>query len=212
MKRISAYLAASVFFAPAARAADVEELLEAAGEGLEGEAHTSGGGLPQFDPTWFMSQFFWLVVAFAVLYAIFSRVTLPGISGVIENRRNQIDADLETAEKLTDEADSVHDAYIASLGAAQESARATLQEADDKIKDKAAKKADDFRRRSEEEIQAAEQRIEDAKRAAMADMNRVVAEVAATAVEKITGTQADAAKVQSIVENIDNAKAKAKAA
>ena len=45
------------------------------------------GGLPQLNPADFAPQLVWLAVTFVVLYLILSRVTLPRIGEVIEERR-----------------------------------------------------------------------------------------------------------------------------
>jgi len=172
-------------------------------EGTHVADHATKGGLPQFDPASFASQFFWLAIAFAVLYFFFAKVTLPEISGVIENRKNLIESDLEMAEKLTAEADQVHDAYNANLSSTQTEAAAILAKADEKTKAKYDQQSDKFREKSEFAVADTEKRINIAKDKAMADMNKVITEVAADAIEKIIGKKADTAKVKLIVENID---------
>ncbi len=200
MARVAAFLTVTMM-SFAANAA--EDTVHEAGQ-------ASSGGLPQFDPTWFASQVFWLAVSFALLYFIFAKKTLPDISGVIENRKNHIQSDLKTAEKLTAEADAVHDAYMEKLSLSQAAAAKAVQDVENKMKNKSEKAMDDFRSRSEKEVQEAERRIEAAKQTAMGDMNAIVAETASIAVEKIIGTHADVKQVQAIVENISgNTKAKA---
>jgi len=88
-------------------AADVADVMQA----TKGEIKEAKGGLPQFEPDTFASQLFWLAITFMVMFFVFSKFTLPSISSVIENRKNIIDSDLDMAEKLSAEADSVHDAY-----------------------------------------------------------------------------------------------------
>ena len=172
-------------------------------------AHASSGGLPQFDPTWFASQIFWLAITFGVLYFIFATKTLPEISGVIENRKNHIQADLEMAEKLTTEADGVYDAYQTGLSAAQEKAGRAIQHVEESMKVKSAQALESFRARSETEIKATEARISSAKVAAMDDMNGIAAQAAAQAVEKIIGVRADVHQAKAIVESLNGKKAKA---
>lgn len=169
------------------------------------------GGLPQLDPSTWASQAFWVVVMFIVMYFFFSKGALPSISNTIENRKNHIDSDLETAEKLTAEADAVHDDYQANLTKAQEEAARVVQDVEAEMKEKSAKAFEKFRKRSEQEIQAAEERILESKNAAMNEMNTIAAEAAAQAVEKIIGQSPDVNQVKSVVENI-NGDVKAKAA
>lgn len=174
----------------------------------EGAEHASKGGLPQFESTWFASEIFWIAVSFAVLYVIFAKKTLPEISGVIENRKNHIQSDLETAEKLTAEADSVYDAYQVSLEKAQGKAAQAVLDVESDMKSKSAEAFDEFRTRSETEVKASESRITAAKSAAMDDMNDIAAEAASIAVEKIIGKSADANQVRAIIDGM-NGKARA---
>lgn len=204
MKTLAASLFAFVAYAPLAFAEPAQDA------GAHGhEAAASSGGLPQFDPTWFPSQIFWLTAAFFVLYLFFSKKTLPEISSVIENRRNHIRSDLDMAEKLTADAEAVQTAYENGLQSARDQAHQAVIDVETSMKDRGATEYEAFRKRSESAIVAAEKRIDAAKAAAMDDMNTIAAEVAAEAVKKIIGTSMDVQKAKSIVESLTG---KAKAA
>lgn len=171
------------------------------------------GGLPQFEPDWFASQIFWLAIAFAVLYIFFANKTLPDISAVIDNRKNHIQADLETAEKLASEADQVQEAYHASLVKAQDKASNELKKVENDMSKAAEEAAEEYRARSEKELKKAEAKILQAQDLAMDDMNSIAAEVASAAVSKIIGGKADVKKAKSIVESLNQkTTSKAKAA
>jgi len=216
----AAVFAAYIAFTPIAFSAPniegAKEALDIPHDGAYDEAHSHDAGygevdgLPQLDFSTYTSQIFWMFIIFALLYFFVAKKTLPEISGTIEGRKNHIDADLDTAEKLSAEADAVHDGYKQGLQTAKNKAAETLQKSDDKMKAKVAKKQEEFRVKSEGDIEATEQRIQDATAKAMAEMNDVVAEVAATAVEKITGTKTDSAQVSELIKkNLSNQKAKA---
>jgi F-type H+-transporting ATPase subunit b len=222
MIKLSAFLMSTYFVATSSVSAEeamhhnevIHDLAEGANTAEMAHAvanatdhHASKGGLPQFDPEWFASQIFWIGVSFAVLYIIFAKKTLPTISAVIENRKNHIQSNLESAEKITAEADTVHDAYNEEFQQAQIKAGDAIQKAETEIKDKSAAALDDFRARSDKEVKAAEGRINNAKMMAMDDMNVIAAEAASVAVEKIIG-KTNASKVKAIVEGI-NGKARA---
>ena len=56
--------------------------------------------MPQFAQVdTFASQIFWLVVSFAILYILLSKVVIPRISTVLENRQQKIASDLKRAEE-----------------------------------------------------------------------------------------------------------------
>ena len=182
-----------------------------AAEDAYSDGAESKGGLPQFDPTWFASQVFWLAISFAVLYVIFAKKTLPDISGVIENRKNHIEADLEMAEKLTKEADDVYDSYQKSLEHAHNGANDAIKQVESQAKSQTETALNDFRTRSDNALKEAEINIESTKIAALASMNQVAVDAAAQAVEKIIGVKADNATIENAVKNINGIK-KAKAA
>jgi len=175
-----------------------------AADDSHGHAEPSKGGLPQFDPEWFASQVFWLAICFGILYMVFSKKTLPDISSVIENRKNHIQSDLETAEKLTAEADAVHDSYQANLNKAQGDATGAIKAVEDKSKADAEEAMDKFRQQSDVALLDAEKRIASSKVAAMDDMNQIAADAAAQAVEKIIGVTANRSKIETIIKDMNS--------
>ena len=161
-------------------------------------------GLPQMDPTWFPSQIFWLAVTFFCLYVIFSRKILPEISSTLEMRREQIQSDLDSAQELKEEAESVHAAYESNLDEARKKSTAMFSDAEEEsIKTKAEKKLNAFREKTQKEIAETEAEITAAKDAAMGDMHNIAAEIASVAAEKIVGVSTDMKQAKSHVKNID---------
>ena len=167
-----------------------------------GEAHAEVEGLPQLDFTTYTPQLFWMFAFFALLYIVFAKKTLPEISGVIENRKNHIQSDLEMAEKLTAEADAVHDAYQENLTKAQNNATEAIKTVENQAKADTQAAMDNFKQNSEAKILQAEQKIATSKQTALNDMNQIVVDTAAQAVEKIIGVKADTAKLSQIVQNM----------
>ena len=181
-----------------------QEIANAMHEGV-GAEHASSGGLPQFDPTWYASQAFWLVITFSILYAIFARRTLPNLSSIIENRKNHIQSDLEQAENLTSQAETVQGAYEKSLSGARERSVDMLNDIHTSMQNKKNEQTEHFRVRSENEVRGTEERLEAAKNKAMAEISDIVADVAAQAVEKIIGVPADTAKARTVVSRLKDA-------
>jgi F-type H+-transporting ATPase subunit b len=56
--------------------------------------------MPQLDFTTYSSQIFWFLLCFTALYLCVSRMILPRISGILQNRKNIVDADLSSAAAL----------------------------------------------------------------------------------------------------------------
>lgn len=171
------------------------------------EAHEKSSGLPQFDPTSFPSQIFWLLIAFAILYAVFSRKTLPAISGVLQNRQQHIQADLDRAENLRREAELAQTTYEKLMEGSREEATKLITGAAEKAKKDAETKARAFQDKTVERIDETEANITKAKTEAMKDMNDLVADVASTAAQKIIGIKADKKEAANVVKSLSKKEA-----
>ena len=55
--------------------------------------------MPQLNPEFWISQIFWLIISFGILFVILSKFILPKIRNNIELRKSQILDNIETAEK-----------------------------------------------------------------------------------------------------------------
>lgn len=169
----------------------------------------ASAGLPQFDPTWWPSQIFWLALCFAFLYIVFSRKTLPQIGSILEARRTHIENDMRMAEELSAKAEKVKADYEQALKKSAADASATIKAVDDAAKEKLATALADFRTRYEAEITKTETRLQQSTATAMGDMDRIAAEIAADAAEKIAGIPADHTQAENVVRSLSQ---KAKAA
>lgn len=171
-------------------------------DGHHGDKHEVEG-LPQLNFTTYPSQIFWLFIAFTILYFIFSKKTLPEISSTIENRREQVEGDMDNATKLKEEAEEVQTAYEDILAEARKKSADEFTKAEEKIKKVTNKKLEAFKELSNEKTAETEQVVEKAKQDAIGDMHSIAAEVASTAAEKIVGISTDIDQAKTLVKNID---------
>lgn len=146
-----------------------------------------GAAFLPFDPTTFSSQLFWLVVTFGALFFLMSRVALPRIGEVIEERRDRIQRDLDEAARLKSETDAALKAYEDAMAEARSKAQALARETREKL----AAQTDAERHRVEEQlatkIAETEKRIEATKDRAMASVNDIAADTAVAVVRALTG-------------------------
>lgn len=166
-----------------------------------------GGGLPQFDITTFPTQLFWLAITFVVMYAVFSSRILPDISGILENRRVHIESDLETADRLRKEADSVQAAYEANLDHARNESKRLVGDVHASMKARTEAQMSSLRHKADHDMTALEARLHNAKAEAMEQMTTIAAEVASEAAAKIVGTPADLDSARSVVQSINKREA-----
>ena len=88
--------------------------------------------MPQFDPAVWSPQLIWLAISFVALYFLMSRVALPRISDVLEEREFKISDALRKAEGLRDDAEDAADRAVldrASAGQTGDDVARTIIEA-----------------------------------------------------------------------------------
>lgn len=146
------------------------------------------GGLPQLRQIdTFASQVFWLVVTFAFLYFVMSRIVLPRIQEVMEEREDKVADDLARADRLAAEADGVEGELAAALDEARGEASKQLKEASDALSAELAKQEKAFNEEMAKRSKEAEGKINAAKEEANANLKTVASDVAAAVTEKLLG-------------------------
>src|SRR5919107_3902964 len=68
-------------------------------------------GFPPFETETFGGQLLWLAITFVVLYTLMSKLVLPRLTGIIENRRAMIAKDLDDAAAMKTRAEEAGTAY-----------------------------------------------------------------------------------------------------
>jgi F-type H+-transporting ATPase subunit b len=157
-------------------------------------------GLPQLNPHDMMPQLIWLALVFVVLYLVLSRLTLPRIESVIEERQNRIQRDLDEAERLKGDTEKAIAAYEQSLAEARGNANALARETRDKL----ATEVDQERAKVEADLATkqaeAEARISAMKNEAMSNVDAIASETAGEVVRKLINVDVSADDVRAALQ------------
>jgi F-type H+-transporting ATPase subunit b len=164
-------------------------------ESTEAPKHESSG-LPQLQFEHWGGQIVWLLLIFAVLFAVLSKVLLPRVSGAIETRGAKIAGDIADARRLKDEAEVQARAAAAEVAEARAKAQKTAADAKAKASAEAAERQAKEEAVLAEKLAAAEARIQVARDEAMGHVRAVASETAGAIVEKLTGKAASAAELK----------------
>ncbi len=154
------------------------------------------GPFPPLDSTHFAPQIIWLAITFAVLYWLLSKIALPRIGEVIEERRDRIQRDLDAAEALKSETDSAIRDYEQSLSDARSKAGGIARETREKLAAQTDKKRHESEALVNAKVSDAESRITSMKNNALASVNDIAAETASAIVGKLIGENVSAADVK----------------
>ena len=174
-------------------------MAESHGESKGATAHTEAEGghkpFPPFQKDTFASQLVSLVIAFVALYLIVSKIALPRVGGVIDERQNTIEGDLSAAQKLKDESDGALKTYESELAAARSRAQAIGAETREKLNAASEAERKTLEERLALKLADAEKTIASTRDAAMSNVRGIATDAAAAIVQRLTGVAPDGASV-----------------
>jgi F-type H+-transporting ATPase subunit b len=172
-------------------------------KGTTAHTETDGGHkapFPPFQKDTFASQLVSLLVAFVALYLIVSRIALPRVGSLLDERQNTIEGDLAAAQKLKDESDAALKAYESELAAARSRAQAIGAETREKLNTASEAERKTLEERLAVKLADAEKTIASTREAAMSNVRGIAADAAAAIVQRLTGLTPDGQSVNSAVD------------
>jgi F-type H+-transporting ATPase subunit b len=134
--------------------------------------------MPQLDFTTFIPQLFWLFISLSVLYLMLSRIALPRISDVIEERKDTITDDLDEAKALSIEAESVVEDLRVKLEEAKAQSQKNLMTERQKSLEEISLKRNEFEEKVSRDIALSEADIIKSKESALMDISLVAEDIA----------------------------------
>lgn len=158
------------------------------------------GGMPQLNFSDFPPQLIWLVITFVVLMVLISKLAMPRIASVLEQRDARIKSDLDRAERVKADADAALAVYQKTMADARARAQSELRQAQTDMAAETAKREAAFAQQLAQRVKAAEDSIAGAKAHALTQLRGVGAEVAGSVLGKVAGLSLPAAQVQAAID------------
>ena len=156
-------------------------------------------GLPQLNVDYFAPQLFWLVLTFATLFFVMSKIALPRVGDVLAERKDRMARDIEAAQRLKSETDKALADYEKALSDARSNASSIAKQTRDKL----ATETEAEKARVEKQIAAklhdAEARIAATKTKALATVYDIAAETASAVVSKLIGQDVSLEDVKKVL-------------
>ena len=166
-------------------------------EHIPGKEH--GGGFPPFQKDTFASQFLWLALTFVALYLLMSRIALPRIGAILENRRQRVDADLAEAGRFKGQSEAALAAYEQSIADARTRAQTLANETREKHAAEAAAARKELDATLNARIAAAEKDIRAKQAAAMTNVHGIAADAASAILERLIGRAPASSEIEAAV-------------
>jgi len=159
------------------------------------------GGMPQLNPEFWISQIFWLVLTFGILYIVLSKLILPKISNNLETRKSQILENIEIAEKQKQESENKIKEYDKIILESKIKAKNYFNDARKKVLDDINKKRIALEKDIDEEINSVEKEIDDLKKSSDEKISKIAVESSSELIKELIGVEVNNSSISAIVED-----------
>ena len=166
------------------------------------EVYGSDSGMPQLNPEFWISQIFWLILTFAILYLVIWKIFLPKITYSVENRKSRIVNDLDETQKLKENAEKKLEEYNKIIENSKQEAKKIIEDERKKLDKDIENKKKDFSNQIEKEIVAVEKEIKDLKKNSLLNISKIASETSAELMKKIINTEVNKSNVSAVVDDI----------
>ena len=163
---------------------------------------SESSGMPQLNPEFWLSQIFWLIIAFGLLFIVLSKFILPKISENLEGRKSQILENIEAAEKQRETSENKIKEYEKIIIDSKNEAKNYFSKAREKILKDIDKKRETLKNEINKEIKKTEKEITDLKNKSPEKIYKIAIETSSNLVKQLIGVEANNSSISAIVENV----------
>ena len=156
-------------------------------------------GMPQLDPTYWVSQGFWLIFIFTLLYLTLSKILIPKIKESIDDRENKIKDDLDEAQKLKSVTEERLKEYYVTIENAKKEVQKIIFESKNKLSSEIQDKKKVFDKEIEIEVKNAEQEIRNLKKNSLVSISNISEEMALKIIEVVSGEPLNESSIKAAV-------------
>ena len=154
--------------------------------------------MPQLDFSTFLPQIFWLFISLSFLYIILSRYALPRVSDVIEERKDIIAQDIDSAKEYSEESEKAIQELNLKLSEAKTSSQNLINKSLQDIKEDSEIKKSSLIKEINNEISEAEGEIKEKKETALAEISSISESLAIEMLENLSVGEIDKGKIAAL--------------
>ena len=157
-------------------------------------------GMPQLDPTYWVSQAFWLILIFSILYISISRFYLPKIKNNLDDRENKIKEDLENANKFRQQSETKIKEYELIIENAKKEINKIHFDSKNLLDKDIQSKKDAMEKEIEKEVAKAQIDIIELKKNSITTIQNISKNIASNIIENISGDKLN----ENLITRFDN--------
>jgi len=154
--------------------------------------------MPQLDFSTFLPQIFWLFISLSFLYIVLSRYALPRVSDVIEERKDIIAQDIDSAKEYSEESEKAIEELNLKLSEAKTSSQNLINKSIQDIKEDSEIKKSSLIKEINNEILEAEGEIKEKKETALAEISSISESLAIEMLESLSVGEIDKGKIAAL--------------
>ena len=159
--------------------------------------------MPQLDFSTFLPQIFWLFISLSFLYIVLSRYALPRVSDVIEERKDIIAQDIDSAKKFSSETELAIEELNMKLSEAKINSQSLMNDSLQEIKESNEEKKAILLKEINDEIVAAEAKIQEKKEESLSEISSVSEDIALEMLGNLSIGEIDKEKVISLSRKVN---------
>jgi len=159
--------------------------------------------MPQLDFSTFLPQIFWLFISLSFLYIVLSRYALPRVSDVIEERKDIIAQDIDSAKEYSAESEKATEDLNLKLSEAKVSSQNLINKSLQDIKEDNEINKNILIKEINNEISEAEGENKEKKETALDEISSISESLAVEMLENLSVGKIDKEKIASL-SKIDN--------
>ena len=154
--------------------------------------------MPQLDFSTFLPQIFWLFISLSFLYIVLSRYALPRVSDVIEERKDIIAQDIDSAKEYSVESEKAIEELNLKLSEAKTSSQNLINKSIQDIKEDSEIKKSSLIKEINNQISEAEGEIKEKKETALAEISSISESLAIEMLENLSVGEIDKGKIAAL--------------
>ena len=163
-------------------------------------------GMPQLDSKYWLSQSFWLILIFFILYLALSKFFIPKIKNNLDDREKKIKDNLDEAKALSELAEKKSLNYENQIQNAKKDVVKIITESKKQLDKSINQKKQQFESEIEKEVEKAEEEILNLKKNSLSSIHNIAEEISAKIIENITGEKLNEKSIKASVAEISKSK------
>ena len=169
---------------------------------LNSDLFAAEAGMPQLDSKYWLSQSFWLILIFTLLYLSLSKFFIPKIKNNLDNREQVIKENLDEAKNLSELAEKKMKNYQEEISKAKRDVSKIVSDTKKQLDKNLSQKKEKFEMEIEKEIAEAEKDIIALKNSSSASINKIAEEISSQIIENITGDKLNSSSIKASVSEV----------